>query len=87
MMERKNKRLGMAQWILMAVLFAMTLTMVIPLLHILARSLSDPAQSGAMSGLEVLPRGFSLINYQVLFSNKDVVPSILNSLFIYVIAP
>lgn len=81
----KNKRYSLFQIILMVVLFLLTLTMIIPLLHILARSLSDPLQSGSMSGLEILPRGFSLINYQVLFSNKNVVPSIFNSIFITVV--
>jgi len=56
--------------------------MVMPLLHILARSLSDPAKSASMAGLQILPEGFSLINYQVIFSNKNVVPAIFNSIFI-----
>ena len=80
--KRKRRALGLFQWVLMAVLFLVTLTMVIPLLHILARSLSDPSQSGSMGGLEILPRGFSLMNYQVIFANKDVLPSLVNSLFI-----
>lgn len=82
MMRKKKERLGILQWILMAVLLLVTLTMLVPLLHILARSLSDPSQSGSMGGLEILPRGFSLINYEVIFSNKNLVPSIFNSIFI-----
>lgn len=82
---KKKKRFSLFQIILMLALFLLTLTMIIPLLHILARSLSDPQQSAAMSGLEIIPRGFSLINYQVLFSNKNVVPSIFNSIFITVV--
>ncbi|MDY3225867.1 MAG: carbohydrate ABC transporter permease [Candidatus Faecousia sp.] len=82
---KKKKRFSLFQIILMVMLFLLTLTMIVPLLHILARSLSDPLQSGSMSGLEILPRGFSLINYQVLFSNKNVVPSIFNSIFITVV--
>lgn len=80
-----KKGLGFMQWFLMIFLFLLTLTMVVPLLHILARSLSDPAQSGSMSGLAIIPKGFSLINYQVIFSNKNVVPSIFNSLFITIV--
>lgn len=83
-MKKKN-RFSLFQIILMVMLFLLTLTMIVPLLHILARSLSDPLQSGSMSGLEIIPRGFSLINYQVLFSNKNVVPSIFNSIFITVV--
>lgn len=84
-MRLGKKTLGFMQWFLMIFLFLLTLTMVVPLLHILARSVSDPARSAGMTGLEILPRGFSLINYQVLFSNKNVIPSIFNSLFITVI--
>ena len=85
MSKLSKKQLGIMQIILMIFLFALSLTMVVPLLHILARSLSDPAQSGSMSGLDIIPKGFSTINYEVLFSNKNVVPSIFNSLFITVV--
>lgn len=77
-----KKGLGFMQWFLMIFLFMLTLTMVMPLLHILARSVSDPAQSPSMSGLQIIPAGFSLINYEVIFSNKNVVPAIFNSIFI-----
>ena len=83
--KKKKKALGPGQIILMVILFVFTLTMLVPLLHILARSLSDPAQSGQMKGLEILPRGFSLVNYQLILNNKNLVPSILNSIFITVI--
>ena len=83
--KKKKKALGPGQIFLMVILFVFTLTMLVPLLHILARSLSDPAQSGQMKGLEILPRGFSLVNYQLILSNKNLVPSILNSIFITVI--
>lgn len=81
----RKKHYGIGQLLLVAVLFLFTLTMLIPLLHILARSLSDPMRSTEMSGLEVIPRGFSLINYQVIFGNKNFVPSIFNSIFITLI--
>ena len=44
-----KKSLGFMQWFLMIFLFLLTLTMVVPLLHILARSLSDPSRSASMS--------------------------------------
>ena len=81
----RKKHYGIGQLLLAAVLFLFTLTMLIPLLHILARSLSDPMRSTEMSGLEIIPRGFSLINYQVMFGNKNFVPSIFNSIFITLI--
>ena len=82
-MNRLSKKsLGFMQCFLMIFLFILTLTMVMPLLHILARSMSDPAKSASMSGLQIIPSGFSLINYEVIFSNKNVVPAIFNSIFI-----
>ena len=82
-MNRLSKKsLGFMQCFLMIFLFLLTLTMVMPLLHILARSVSDPAKSASMSGLQIIPAGFSLINYEVIFSNKNVVPAIFNSIFI-----
>ena len=81
----RNKHYRIGQLLLAAVLFLFTLTILIPLLHILARSLSDPMRSTEMSGLEIIPRGFSLINYQVIFGNKNFVPSIFNSIFITLI--
>ena len=82
-MNRLSKKsLSFMQWFLMIFLFLLTLTMVMPLLHILARSVSDPAKSASMPGLRIIPAGFSLINYEVIFSNKNVVPAIFNSIFI-----
>ena len=81
----RKKKFSITQLILTVFMLLLTLTMIVPLLHILARSLSDPLQSAGMSSLEVIPRGFSLINYQVLFSNKTLVPSIFNSIFITVV--
>ena len=80
-----KRHFHIGQFLLTAVMLFLTLTMIVPLLHILARSLSDSTRSGAMSSLEILPRGFSLINYQVLFSNKTLVPAILNSVFITIV--
>ena len=82
-MNRLSKKsLDFMQWFMMIFLLLLTLTMVIPLLHIFARSLSDPTLSPSMSGLRIIPAGFSTINYEVIFSNKNVVPAIFNSIFI-----
>ena len=78
----RSRKIDIVQIILIIFMFLITLTMLIPILHILARSLSDSVQSKNMSSLEIIPRGFSLINYKILFSNKALVPSIFNSIFI-----
>ncbi len=82
---QKKFRFSPVQAALGTLMVLIILTMVVPLLNILVRSFSDPARSASMSGLEILPRGFSLLNYQVIFSNPVLLPSILNSIKIAVI--
>lgn len=67
------------------VLFLFALAILIPLLNILAMSLSDPARVNELSGLGVLPKGFSFINYEIIFSNPLIIKSLLNSLFITIV--
>ena len=75
----------MSQTILVLVLGTITLTMIVPLLNILARSFSSPEQSVVMGGLEVLPKGFDLINYRIVFSHPVLMTALWNSIFVTVI--
>lgn len=80
-----RRRFSPVQLLLNLVMVALGLTMIIPLLNILARSFSDPAMSPKMSGLQIIPAGFSTINYSIVFSHKVIVPSLLNSCFITIV--
>ncbi len=60
-------------------------TMLVPLLNILANSLSHYSKSPKMSGLRVIPDGFMLLNYQIVLSNTVIPPALLNSIFITVV--
>lgn len=80
-----RRRFSPVQLLLNLVMVALGLTMIIPLLNILARSFSDPAISPKMSGLQIIPAGFSTINYSIVFSHKVIVPSLLNSCFITIV--
>ena len=66
-------------------LIVLSLTVLVPILNLVAMSLSDPLKVHKLSGLGIIPEGFSLINYKVLFSNPLIVKSIFNSIFITVI--
>lgn len=66
-------------------LVAISVIVLVPLLNLLALSLSDPARVSEVRGLTIVPKGFSLINYRVLAANPLFVRSILNSIFITVI--
>ncbi|HWR21849.1 MAG TPA: carbohydrate ABC transporter permease [Feifaniaceae bacterium] len=69
----------------MLIIFGVTLTMIIPLLNILAISLSGPSASIHMTGLDILPKDFTLDNYRVVFSNPNIFTSLINSIFIAVV--
>lgn len=80
----KNKE-SLGQWIIYILLFIITLSMLVPILNLLALSLTDPARAKEVSGLTVLPKGFSLDNYRVLFSNPQIMKSLFNSVFVTVV--
>ncbi|MGL4383075.1 MAG: carbohydrate ABC transporter permease [Bacilli bacterium] len=59
-------------------LLLFTLFVLVPFLNMLAITFSSPDNVASMSGLAILPKGFTLINYQVILSN----PAILRSLMV-----
>lgn len=67
------------------VLTLITLMMFIPVINIFARAFSNPDKVHALTGLGVIPKGFSLINFQVVLSNPIVGQAIGNSLFITIV--
>jgi putative aldouronate transport system permease protein len=59
--------------------------MLVPLLNILAKSLSGPTRSVTMGGLAIWPESFDLVNYRIVFSHPILVPSLINSIIITVV--
>ncbi|WP_053984612.1 carbohydrate ABC transporter permease [Niameybacter massiliensis] len=84
-MKKLIKKFSAWQLILVIGMFLLTLTMIIPLLNILARSLSDPSVSPYMSGLDILPQKFNLINYKIILNHPILIPALLNSIFITIV--
>ena len=83
--KRMVKNFSLYQLILVVIFFLLTLTMIVPLLNILAVSLSDPSVSSSMSGLSILPEKLNFINYKVILSHPVLVPALFNSIFITVV--
>lgn len=67
--------------IIMVGLIAIT---IYPFLYVLLASVSEPAQMSAHRGLLLLPQGFQLKAYELVFANKDIMTGYMNTLF-YVI--
>lgn len=84
-MLKRYKKFTVGQVILMVILGAATLTMIVPLLNILARSLSSPEASASMGGLAIIPRDFSLINYRIVFNHPALMTALSNSVFVTVV--
>lgn len=86
MAHRKKWRLPLPSTVVInAVMVFVLVVVLIPMLNLVAKSFSDPAQVAGMSGWRIIPAGFSLINYQIIFSNPAIWRSLFNSLFITVI--
>lgn len=79
------RKFNLTRTLIYSVLFIVTLAVLIPLLNLLAMSFSDPEKVSELSGLGVIPKGFSLINYEIILSNPLIVRSIFNSIFITVV--
>lgn len=71
--------------IINTILFIITMAVLIPILNLVAMSFSDPAKVSELSGLGIIPKGFSLINYEIILSNPLILKSIGNSVFITIV--
>jgi putative aldouronate transport system permease protein len=79
-----KKKFSLGQILLILILFALSLTMIVPLLNILARSLSSAESSASMGGLEILPRKLDFTNYRIVFNHPILMPALWNSIVITV---
>lgn len=68
--------------IIVSCLLLMVVLTLQPLLNLLAISLSDPSHVAGMSGLTILPQGFSLEVWQLLLTHPAVLRGIANSVLI-----
>lgn len=83
--RKKARRLSVGQLLLTLFMLLLAMTMLIPILNIIANSFSDPMKSPYMSGLRVVPDGFSLLNYSLVLSNTTIIPALWNSVKITVV--
>ena len=83
--RKKARRISVGQLLLTLFMLLLAMTMLIPILNIIANSFSDPMKSPYMSGLRVIPDGFSLLNYSLVLSNTTIIPALWNSVKITVI--
>ncbi len=68
--------------IILSTLLLLVVVMVQPLLNLRAVSLSSPSEVARMSGLTIIPEGFSLEVWKLLITNPAVQQGLINSVFI-----
>lgn len=78
----KGKKVKVGMWLVRLLMLLAALTMLIPILNLLAKSLSDPSKVAGMNGYQIWPGGFSTIHYRLIFKNRMVWTAMGNSLFI-----
>lgn len=78
---RKNKSEITFQVVNLSILIVFCLLIILPLLHILFASVSDPNWVRGYKGLIIFPHGFTLKGYEIIFENNEIFRSIFNSIF------
>ena len=68
--------------IIYSTLFIITLSTIFPLLNLIAISLTDNKYIADVTGLSIIPKGFSLATYKALLSNDKVLKGLMNSILI-----
>ncbi|MCP1200462.1 carbohydrate ABC transporter permease [Notoacmeibacter sp. MSK16QG-6] len=71
--------------LILSALFLMVVVTIQPILHLVAVSFSEPANVPGMSGLEIVPDGFSLQVWSLLIQNPNVQRGLLNALYITIV--
>ncbi|SCW70798.1 putative aldouronate transport system permease protein [Paenibacillus tianmuensis] len=80
-----GKKITVSKTLIGLLLTLLTLTMFVPIVNLFARALSHPDQVHQLKGYDLLPKGISLINFQVVLGNPIVGKALMNSLFITVV--
>ncbi|GAA4654238.1 carbohydrate ABC transporter permease [Anaerocolumna aminovalerica] len=81
---KRVKKISLGTTICAVIMILIALVMIVPLLNILAKSISHPDMVSKLKGYNILPKGFSMVNYQVIMNNPIVLRSIFNSLVVTV---
>lgn len=82
---KKNKvDMRISTILIYGLMLCLILIILIPIINLVAKSLSSPEYSRAMSGWDILPKGFTLSNYEIIFDSPIIWRATLNSVVITV---
>ena len=80
-----RKRFSFGQMLLNVFFLAIVLTVAVPVINLAARSFASAKGALQMHGFSLWPSDPTLLNYQVVFSNRLILPSLWNNIVITVL--
>lgn len=80
-----GRKLTVSKFFIGIILTIISLSMFVPIMNLFAKAFSDPSKVHFLHGYDILPKGFSFINFQVVLSNPIVGRALTNSLFITIV--
>lgn len=85
MTHAKKKRFSLGQTLLVIIFLCIVLTVVVPVVNLVARSFAGPKGALEMQGFSIWPIEPTLLNYRVVLSNKLIIPSMFNNIIITIV--
>ena len=80
-----KKKVTWGQTVLVILFALICLSVLVPVINLAARSFASAKGALEMSGFSLLPKDPTLLNYRVVFSNKLIIPAMINNILITVI--
>ena len=84
-MKGSKKRFSLSQVLLNGFFLLIVLTVLVPVINVAARSFASAKGALQMHGFSLWPADATLLNYQVVFSNRLIIPSLWNNIVITVV--
>ena len=86
-MKQKQRLSGgmLFDWFNVVLMAVLCFVCVVPVIHVICASFSDPRQLLSNTGLLLAPLGFTTVGYSLIFSNSAIVTGYFNTIF-YVVA-
>ena len=79
--KKTKKTIDWFDYLNMLAMGVFTLIFVIPFIHLIFASVSDPVYLSRTTGLILWPKGFTLKGYELSFGNRSIISGYLNTFF------
>lgn len=84
-MSKIKRKFSIGKFFISIFLILFSVIVILPLMNLLARALSDPTQAFLVGGMEIIPRGFSFFHFKVILKNPLLWVSLKNTYIITIV--